>query len=891
MKTRLLLLACASLLLIPSVSLADPLDKVSDTVSALDFALKRLEGVIATANKVQLGKQHDDMQRFLNGIYLLKNNRPQDAAALFLSLVNHVTLGKEATFYLSEAMFQSANFQVAADYYWMVVEQRWDPAFRSKAIKRLLEISIKTQNYRGIEKLVELVDQMPELKDSPEVNYARGKFAYYQAYEEFQKPAGERREAWANDKFLEALRFFDKIGPTLDKDRKKVFPLLYPQALYFSGATLIRMAQVGATSFIRGGKTINLTQYTTSLGEMREMLMFEAGRRFSVLASDQVIQKWLQKVPAQPGDEETKYFEPRNDEEKDVQSLSRMALGRLFYELGETGEAVRWYKMISDKSPHFEDALYEMAWVYVREEEVMKAAETLAIMEVRNRNSVFLPRARLLLGYLHVRSEKWTEANKAFNDTASRYKAVHLQIKELMEKELDLKAFFDQITRKKEDAAGSGKDADKKTVFRLQYAIPPEAIPLFQEDQTLMKAILVTEDITGIGENLENSRESLLLIKRRLQSASRIGLFPLLADTRTKTYEMEMKNMEARAALLKVAREQFSRHVTGNTAPQLTKAEQDRQKLEKTVTTMPRSTDSLAARLTSRRKVFDEKILDVDNMIKDLQGFQQLVFGMYEYYKKQKPERQKQLAPMLAQLQEEASEIESALEMARSVKAKIMDASLTVGVDDADMEAERRVRAQYRTAIAAEFAVWSSIRSKLSNTEMVLFDKMVTLMQNADTMDRRLDDLNSKLQALADERLTKIKEEIAVEEANLKAYEVQYQQYKQQAGQLNVLITQESIKEIARHFHDVVVESDLGIVDVNWSLRSKTRLEWIRLNDRNKQITNEMKNRYREVEGADVEFDEERYADPFAPRAEPKDGEKPKPGTSEPGKPGAGGQP
>lgn len=876
MKTRLFLMACASVLLLPAVAGADPLDKVSDSVSALDFALKRLEGVIASATKVQMGKQHDDMQRFLNGIYLLKNNRPQDAAALFLSLSEHPTLGKEATFYLSEAMFISANYQVAAESYWKVVEQRWDPAFRSKAIKRLLEISIKTQNYRGIEKLVELVEQMPELKDSPEVNYARGKFAYYQAHEEFLKPAGERREAWANDKFLEALRFFDKIGPAPDKDGKRTFPQLYPQALYFSGATLVRMAQVGATAFVRSGKTVNLTQYTTSLGEMREMLMFEGVRRFSVLASDQVIQKWLQKVPAQAGEEEAvKYFEPRDDEEREIQALARMALGRIFYELGETGESVRWYKMIGDKSAHYEDALYEMAWVFVREEEVMKAAETLAIMEVRNRNSVWLPRARLLLGYLHVRGERWDDANKAFSETASRYKAVELQIRELMEKELDLKAFFDQITRKKEEAAASGGKDGGQNLFQLKYAIPPEAVPLFQDDQTLMKAILVTEDITGIGQNLEHARESLLLIKRRLQSASKIGLFPLFADTRAKTYEMEIKNMEARAAVLKVAREQFARHVTGATTGQLQKAEADRKKHEKDITAMPKSTDNLATRMAAKRKVFDDKLMEVDNMVKDLEGYRQLISGMYEYYKKQKPERQKQLAPLLARLQEEADGIEAGLEMARSIRARILDASLTVGVDDADMEGERQVRTAYRGAIAAEFAVWQSVRSRFSAAEMALFDRMVTLMQGADAMDKRLDDLNGRLQAMADERLAKIRQELAVEEANLKAYEVQYQQYKQQSGQINLLITRESISQIARHFHDVVVESDLGIVDVNWSLRSKTRLAAAKLMDRNKQITSEMKNRYREVEDTLIEFDEERYADPFAPRVEPKEGEKP----------------
>jgi hypothetical protein len=108
------------------------------------------------------------------------------------------------------------------------------------------------------------------------VAYARGKYSYYVAHEEFAKSVTERRESWAMEKFLEALRFFESIRPTVGSDGKKVFPALYPQAVYFAGATLVRMSQVGVTSFVRGGKTIDLTQFTTSLSEMREMLMFEA---------------------------------------------------------------------------------------------------------------------------------------------------------------------------------------------------------------------------------------------------------------------------------------------------------------------------------------------------------------------------------------------------------------------------------------------------------------------------------------------------------------------------------------------------------------------------------------------------------------------------------------
>ncbi len=875
MKTRVIILASLFVLAWPAISQADSMVKVGESFSTLDFAIKRLEEVIQSATRVAQGKRQDDMQRFLNAVYLFRNNRPQDAAALFLSLIEHPELGKEATFYLSESMFASANYQVAADYYWMVVEQRWDPAFRSTAIRRLLEISIRTHSYRGIEKLVSLVEQMPDLKDSPEVNYARGKFAYHQAHEEFQKPAVERREVWAQEKFIEALRFFGRIRPQTGGDKQPVFPELFSQAVYYSGATLVHMAQVGATSFVRDGTHIQLTQVTTSLAEMREMLLFEAARRFAILASDEVTRKWLETVLALEG-KTFAPFKPRNNDENEVQALARMALGRIFYELGETGEAIRWYRMISDKSAHYEDALYEMAWVYVRDEEVMKAAETLAIMEARNKNSVFLPRARLLLGYLNLRGEKWKEATEYFDGTAERYRGVHETVQKLADGEIDVQAFFDQIVRARDPGRETSGPTD---AFRVRYNIPAESLPLFHENQTLMKAIILSEDISGIGKNLELARENMQMVKRRLQSASKIGLFPLLAETRQKTYEMEIRNMEARAALLKVARERFSRHLTGNVASQMKKHEKERQELEKIFSTMPKSTDSLESRMTTRRKVYDEKILQVENLAKDLQGYQQIITGLYEYYKKQSEARQRQLAPFMEQLREEAADVESALEMARQVRSQITDASLNIGVDDADMESERIVREKYRQAINGEFASWESVKSRFSPQEMAVYDRMVMLMNSAATMDTRLDVLNGKLQAMADERLEKIRQEIDFEEANLKTYELQYQQYRQESGLLNREITRESIRQVAKHFYDVVVESDLGVVDVNWSLRSKTRLEWIQLNDRNIQITTEMRQRYREVEQFEVKFDEDRMKDPFD-RKEDSPDEKKKPGES-----------
>jgi tetratricopeptide (TPR) repeat protein len=842
---------------------AKTLSELTDSMNMLDFSLKRVEKLITTAKKVSMGSKFNAMKRFLNGVYLLKNNRPQNAAALFMSLIDHPKLGKEATFYYSEAMYQSRNFLVAAEFYKKVMIQNWDKQFRAKAIKRILEISMKTasrdkQQISDLIKIImKVIEEAPEIKNYPEVKYAFGKYAYFQATEEFKKPAGTGNESWGLKRYHEALKLFDSIKPTVDSKGKTQFPKLYSQSVYYSGATLVKLASSGAVSFTRGSKTFNLEDYTSSVVEMRESILYEAISKFSILAGTKDMVKMVQRIKKRTNVKSQILYVARNKADQDIAVLSRLAIGRIFYELGQTGESIKWYKTVSSKSKSYEDALYEMAWVYVRESEVMKAVQTLAIMELRNKNSIFLPRARLLLGYLKIRGEQWVSASKSFNKTSRRYKGVYKKLTVFMAKKLDPEIFYNQIMSKKSDKKSA------ESLFKAKYNIPKEAIPIFKEDRNLMKAILISGDIRIIKKSLKEASSALQIIKRRLQSASKVSIFPILNSARKKTYEYEFKNMELRGQLVKIAVKNFSHLLTGGTKTSLKSLDKIRKNLEKKIETMPKSTDSLDKKLRKKRKVFDDKLMNVDNLKKDLLTQQQFLLGLYKYYQKLPLKKKNKLKGVIEKFHKESVGIKASLEMADVIRSRIVDESLEIGVDDDDMTTEKLVRKNYRDSLKKVFALFSSVRNSMSSTETILYDKIITLIDKSYKLDMRMDHVNGRIYLLADTKLEDIKTKVSEEEKNIKGYKTQYTGYTSRSKNLSQIVSADSLHTIASKFQNIVMEADLGVVDVSWSKRSLLRGKWARLNSRKSKITKELKSRFSEVEDSKIVIEDKKFIDPF----------------------------
>jgi TolA-binding protein len=74
--------------------------------------------------------------------------------------------------------------------------------------------------------------------------------------------------------------------------------------------------------------------------------------------------------------------QPKDKKQQRVVELTHMALGRLHYTRDQPTEAIDQYLMVSRHSDLFDDALYEVAFVYVRAKQFDKALRALELLEM-----------------------------------------------------------------------------------------------------------------------------------------------------------------------------------------------------------------------------------------------------------------------------------------------------------------------------------------------------------------------------------------------------------------------------------------------------------------------------------------------------------------------------
>src|SRR5262249_42261196 len=104
----------------------------------------------------------------------------------------------------------------------------------------------------------------------------------------------------------------------------------------------------------------------------------------------------------------------KTDEDKEVQELTHMALGRLHYERSEFPQAIDEYQKVSRTSKLFPDMLYEVAWTFIKNatqqkdenaknKEFQKAFRALDLLVLANPESPQAPETKVLIGNLQVR--------------------------------------------------------------------------------------------------------------------------------------------------------------------------------------------------------------------------------------------------------------------------------------------------------------------------------------------------------------------------------------------------------------------------------------------------------------------------------------------------------
>jgi tetratricopeptide (TPR) repeat protein len=412
---------CACLLWSASAHAA----KSDDAVAAAKRSIaEATTGVTSIEQAVANSKSEERSPeaRIADGEILLRTKDYARAAGVLNQVIEkyptHPTAYPDALYLLGETYFESKQYLSARRTYRQMVDRSSDRGFanyQARALARLIDVALRTQDYTGLDEVFAKISQMPPTSVEGELNYARSKGLF-------------ARKDYAAAK--------SAAGSVTAQSPH------HHQARYLLGVIAMKEAAQPADKEKRSG-------IVTGAARARFAAAIEAFRQVTTLPAD-------------------------TTEHRQVIDLAWLAIGRLFYETDQWQQAVEAYNHIDRTSSEFATMLYELAWVYVRVGDADRALRSLEVLAVADPNSPYMADGTLLRADLMLRTGQFEKALTLYQAARAQFDPMREKVETFLASTNDPAFYYDRLSK---DALEGGVDANTLPPIALKWAREAEDGP------------------------------------------------------------------------------------------------------------------------------------------------------------------------------------------------------------------------------------------------------------------------------------------------------------------------------------------------------------------------------------------------------------------------------
>lgn len=632
-------------------------------------------------------------------------------------------------------------------------------ASRSYFTRLVTDIGPSSKFYQqGLERLIELSLQLNDSKDVDQWLTALD-----------QVPAGKRRSsvpyvrgkyAYFKARYDDALRHFDQIPPGSQ---------YFFQARYFMATTYVARGEVG-----------------------------KAAQEFAALVQRQA----------------------KTRAEMRVVELAHMGLGRLYYERDQPSRAIDEYTKIERESDLFDEALYEVAWVYVKNNQYDKALRALELLALADPTSAKMPEVRILEGNLRIRkaqtlaeketgnsAEEYAKAHSLFETTHETFKDPHAELARILEERADPRQFMAQITGRVSET------------FEVTATMPEVAASWIRREPDVERVVHIETDLGDIASEIEQAESTIERLERALASPSRVNIFPSLAKKRTRATEILEEIFAIQKTLASRERELVRGHASDAEMRELDRLHSRRQAITRELSALPNAELSYSDRIEQARNryvILDQKAAQVATVI----DASRATLVALERYVKDQADSGKELPnakETRRTIDELRAEIESLSDELEELRRQALLAKDEAGTgDDAALRA-RTLRTRLRAALDDEHRYMGQIAARMDGSDRARAAQIAGLMQTATAVIARLDGIQSTVDEVVEVALAEVRSSLVEEKARLAAYKREFAQYEAESQVLGGVILGVSFAAVKEKFYDVLIRSDIGVIDVAWS--------------------------------------------------------------------------
>jgi TolA-binding protein len=544
---------------------------------------------------------------------------------------------------------------------------------------------------------------------------------------------------------------------------------------------------------------------------------------------------------------------PRAAQERRIVELSQLALGRLYYERDQLAKSIDSYLLVDRHSDLFPDALYEVAWVYVKGKQFDKALRALELLALSEPMSNKTPTVRLLEGNLRIRKAQllrqalitgtvdaehkdpaieYDKAAAVFEETHRLYYPSYQSIATMLEGGTDAGDYIAQL---------AGRSS---TVFQSTAPIPEAAAQYLREEPEVQRVVANQSDLGTIQAHLTEAESTVARLEAVLAADDKSVVYPGLASRRARIGQIQRELIDVRADL---ADQQLALVAQSGDVAQ---ASGNRKALIAQLQAMPDPDAAHAAMLTETRAGYDQIDTTVSEISGALDSSQAVAVAMRTYVAtpptegmvaitpEQKQTVNSELSATAAEafaIEKELAEIRSELQLGRDL----------AGVGDDSVDKARDARRQVTAAQDAEQRVLSGYAS--ASRDRSKSQKLVGLADRAQKIATELDGTDRQIEDIVNKALVNATSTLAQERKLIDEYKTELAEYEVESRAIGGTVLGASFQNVKAKFYDIVVRTDVGAIDVLWSQKEDADDDLKRLNLTQSRELKQLRDEFKDI--------------------------------------------
>jgi len=494
---------------------------------------------------------------------------------------------------------------------------------------------------------------------------------------------------------------------------------------------------------------------------------------------------------------------------KDVQDLARLAIARILYERSQFDKAIESYLSIPRQSKYWPEALREQAWTYIKAKDWQRAYRSINLLLLADPDVPDGPDLRILEGNLQLRMSNFYLASDTFSKVRDEFEPIHRQLNQVIVRSQTDPAYFDTLI---------GKSLDK---FDISTFVPPAAAKWVKAEPEVARMMVLATDMGDMQRDLAESQKLLDRIQHVMNGKGRVGIFPDLASQRTKSIEIMNQLVGTRQKFAGKMRQIIDPVLTADEKKELDRIAIERDGVERQLSGMPTTDEGVL----QHERTMKERFADIDRQASELnveiQAMEAQLVAIENYYRVSRSEQKIRPEDIRQPVRDMRATIEELRGLHDKLREAIVDARRDATAAGGIGEVERETTRKLSETLQRELAIEKRAMSRLTGSDRLAVERMVDLLSRTDAIESQLYAFDKRVDAQVANRLELVNRYLAAGKEELTRASEKLGSIMEASKSMGGGLAQAMFTKVADKFYDLVVRSDVGIIDVSWGLKDQ----------------------------------------------------------------------